>query len=236
LDLWTQRLTVSYRRSLKFYERRLEILRSFEEQGDLFDFRVTDDRVSVRLGGPQHRLGFGATRIDAAVLDPRADSQRVKDAIVSAGDALAPERMVRPIMRFQWLSPLENISYDEARVAAAQAVFREDALTDFALIVDGKIEQPSLEFQAECGIVDDDEIPSRLSGQRSQVIPGDDEAPPSLWPPESLPAVAAYGGVVCFLKDRPDSPKGLTDLWEATKGAMEQLMSNLMKSFMAADE
>jgi hypothetical protein len=240
VDLWTQRLRISFRQTLRFYERRFEIVRHFEELGTLRDFRVhAEDRVALRLGDANHRVGFGPAELDAALFIPGGDIGRVEDAFVYAGDQLEAQRMVRPQITFQWLEEIVGLSYDEARRAAARSVFKPKSLNDFALLIDGRLDAPALTFQAEVGVVDAAEIPTRLSGSRSGVVAADQEAPPTLWSDERLPEVAIYGGLGGFLDEKPSSTNEVIDLWRTTRDATEQLMLELMDALQlpkAADE
>ena len=235
MDLWTQRYGVWWAPTLSFYENRYAILRSFEEQGLLRQFRAEGEDVGARLGDPFHAVVFGENRLTAMALSPEADDTRVLDAARTVLERLAPSRIARVSVGFQWLRSLD-LDYDLARKATSARLFGRDAAelslagsqaTDFALLMDGS--HPSATYQFETGVVRSDEIPGRFSRGVGR-MQADPETPPSIWEIDALPNVALFADMRWWAKDRPNaSPDGVLSAWDAAREAATAVASELFQ-------
>jgi hypothetical protein len=235
LNPWTQQLGVSWQRTLRFFERRYEVLQEFEGLGLLRQFDIREDRVAVRLGDANHELVFASNRLEAALLQPGAEIERLERAIRIVFKFLAPERLVRPEIRFQWLDRVEK-DYDDARRSAAGALFKDggSTFTDFALLLDGQIDEAGSIYTLECGIVDAAEAPARLarhagrlSGRPSLIAPL-----PTVWRSESLPPVAFFCDTVWEpVRTLDTAPEGLFELWEGTRADATRVVLGIKDCF-----
>jgi hypothetical protein len=197
--LWTQHIALSWPNSLAFYERRYDILRSFEERGLLRFFRHAEQRIDVRLGDTDHLLSFGAASMTLSALKPNADLERLSSAGRIVVEAIAPSRLSNLTASMQWVGPSYGRNYDQARAAAAENTLGEPAdgrYVDFAAVVDGQTTQSNATYHLEAGVAHAAEVARRLNTAfvriRGPGQGGNIDAPPSLWPAESLPPFALF--------------------------------------------
>lgn len=133
-------------------------------------------------------------------------------------------------MAFQWLGLVDG-DYEEAKHAALARTLAAPALgtyEDFALLLDGAIEEPQARYRCEVGVVEAAELPRRLSREQGRV--GDRElgAPSTLWAPESLPAVALFCDSEWNLTTAPDaSADALIEVWSSARRAAGRVVSGL---------
>jgi hypothetical protein len=235
VELWTQRINVAWWRSLRFFERRFEVLRTFEDGGLLRQFRVDDDEVGMRLGDANHSLAFGVLGLDGSLYQPDADADRLRNAIRVVFDALEPERLSHATFGLQWLVPLD-VSYDEAREAAARVAMPVNNFQpkDFALFSDGESRDPEATIVLECGVVGVAELPQRLARQVGRMGPPDRSSPPTLWPADRLPEVAFFCDSNWIATQALESLDDLFHLWEGTQRASAEVVSELMSHFNLA--
>jgi hypothetical protein len=239
VELWTQRATVAWPRSLGFFEHRIDILRQFENSGVLQQFNVDDDRVSVRLGDANHTLVYTSSHMELALLQPASEIGPAEAAAGVVLRALAPTRLLRPQFVFQWISPIAG-DYDAARRDAAKRLFQGagQSLWDFAVLADGRTTgEKEVVYRLECGIAEAAELPIRLSRHAGQLA---DNAftseEPTLWPRESLPDFGFFCDSVWTPQKKPDpSVEAFFHLWEDTKTAAEEVVSGFAE-FLGIDE
>jgi hypothetical protein len=198
-NLWTQHVGLHWPNSLAFFERRYEILRSLDERGLLRFFRHGDQRIDVRLGDTDHLLSFGAASMTLSALKPKADLERLATAGGIVIEAIAPSHLSNLTASLQWIGPSHRSDYDQARSGAAETVLGKPArgrYLDFAAVIDGSIPQSNTTYHLEAGVAHAAEIAVRLNRAfvlvRGAGQGGNIDAPPSLWPAESLPSFALF--------------------------------------------
>jgi hypothetical protein len=152
---------------------------------------------------------------------------RMRDALalLVANLDLAPARMALGI---QALEPVDA-DYDEVRNDALAAVFPNlpgGQQRDFASLLE-ELKGPVARWTIDVGVVERNEIPPRLARERSRIARRDTQSPPSLWPPESLPAVALYSDGEFALVDRIAEPvlDNLVERWETLLTHAEEVIS-----------
>jgi hypothetical protein len=59
---WAQRLYVPWETGVSFYQRRWDVLQRLEDEDLLYDHRVIEERVALRLGDAQHVSSFSDER------------------------------------------------------------------------------------------------------------------------------------------------------------------------------
>ncbi|HEY5044679.1 MAG TPA: hypothetical protein VII53_02360 [Solirubrobacteraceae bacterium] len=193
MAIWTQRASIPWRQNIGFYERRYEILRDLEQKGLLRRFQDRPHQLAMRLQAAHQLVTFGADGLFFAALKPDSDLDVVRAAVEVVWEALAPEPQGLPLFNFQWLTPCGR-PYDEARDVAAKAFVGSDhpaRVTDFAVVLDGKFDEPFDDFHLAAGVVEAAETPGRLARGLSR---GENErdVPPGIWSVEDLPAVAVF--------------------------------------------
>lgn len=190
---WTNCLRLSWSPCLSYYERRLEILRSLEDAGDLHAFRIDEDEIGARLGAAHHELRVSSDGLLAALFGPEErDESVVTTAVTEALELLQPSRLRNFSVFLQHLVPLEERSYDEMRKMAAGLALGEAAqplgAVDCAVLFDGV--SPLGPYQAEFGVVREEEIEARLLRSIGRANPL--RATPTRPLPSRLPSVALY--------------------------------------------
>ncbi|HEV3000179.1 MAG TPA: hypothetical protein VGW75_05505 [Solirubrobacteraceae bacterium] len=224
---WTQRLRISWRSTLGFFEGRYDVLREIERRELLYGFRVTEQRIAVRLGDPAHFIAFAPGRIELSVFQPDADRERLRMVL-----PLLVERLdvgaARLTLDAQWLDPLE-LDYDDARNRALARHFPELITAeahDFAFMLESR-RGSGTRWILDIGVLKQSEMPARLSREESRLGPRDPESPPSIWPLQSLPEVALYvDGTFELLERVADaSVDNVLKQWESLTESAEELVT-----------
>jgi hypothetical protein len=226
MALWTQRLSISWRQNIGFFEHRYDVLRNIERKGLLRRFLDSHNQIVVRLQGPHQLVTFRSEGMDLSMLRPDADIDVMRAAADAVCDALEPVPQGFPVFRFQWLVPCAS-SYEDARHLAADAfvgVHQPARMTDFALLLDGKCKEPFDDWHLEFGVVDAAEAPRRLAR-------GTDDAQPELWRPEDLPPVAIFCDIRIdrFQLGPGDIVDNVFSAFESAREAADKLMSATLK-------
>lgn len=231
MGLWTQRLGLSWRSSVRFFEHRYRVLERLEDDALLWGFMVDENEVAVRLGDPNHLLFFGPTNVSAALLQPDGDEDRLKNAVEMVIDALEPRSLVRPTFGFQWLVGVEG-SYDEVRGSAAQTFLPSAPghATDLSAWIDGELDSGK-EYSLECGIVEAIEAPPRLARDTGRFFTHDPRIQASLWPIENLPPVAFFCDIEFEPGDEVGSAGDFFNRWGETREDAKGVVSVLMARF-----
>jgi hypothetical protein len=192
---FTQRVEIAWGRTLRFYEHRIQLLRSLEDARLLKGFRVGVQDVGGRIKSANQELEASPVRLELVALSPDADTDALLTAAGLAIEVVQPPGVHSIRVLLQYLESLPA-DYDKARASSGKALLSHAApsipVKDWAVIVD---EEPrdELSCQYEFGIVERAEIPGRLSRQVGRMR-GRDQAPPpeERWSTDELPAVAFF--------------------------------------------
>lgn len=238
---WTRRFAFSWPQNISFFEHRYEVLRELEDQGLLRQLRVAEDRIALRLGDANHELVFGVRSVEGSLLQPDGDWDRIVGALKLVLQALKPKHLLRPEIKFQWLVELDG-DYDKLRSEAAIHLFGAAgaSMTDWSVLVDGKIEDPEGEFQAEFGILNASEAPARLArliGRAGRSTRGDRDAPPpTQWQASKLPPVGWFYDVNCSMKQGPEpTADAISHFMRDSEASLGVLMSGIMEECVKGD-
>jgi hypothetical protein len=233
MNIWTQRVSCPWRQNIAFYERRYEILRAIEDKGLLRRFQERPNELAVRLQGPHQLVAFRPTGLFLSMLRPDAVSDVVRAVVEVVCGAMSPDPIGSPTFKFQWLVACET-PYDEARKVAAEAFMGENHPTqmiDFALVIDGRFDEPFDEYHLSFGVVEAAEAPSRLARGIRRADEQRD-SPPGIWRIEDLPPVAVF----CDIEMESASPLDPGDIVGSLFSALElardeadQLLTSIMK-------
>jgi hypothetical protein len=237
LEPWTQHFEVRWPSALTFFEHRYEILRGLEEADLLRAFRTSEERIDVRLGDPHHLLAFMATGMSLSALRPSADLGRLQTAADLVLDAVNPDRLGSPRALFQWIAPSSGETYNDARseaVASALGTPATGRFTDFAALVDGRIDDPPATYHLDAGVAEAGELPFRLSraaGQLRGASTGHQGVPPSLWSNESFPEFALFCDSRWTLDDaiRGSSWSAASATFDAARNAARATVDGIFK-------
>jgi hypothetical protein len=238
LEPWAQHFEVRWPPALAFFERRYEVLRKFDDAGLLRAFGIGEDRIEVRLGDPNHLLAFMPVGMSLSALKPNADLERMHRAADLVLDCLAPDRLANPRASFQWIAPSSGSAYDAARSAAASRALGEAAMgryTDFAAVIDGRIDELGVTYHLEAGVAEAEEIPFRLARAAGHLRgPGRaarQDTPESLWPADSLPKFALFCTSEWTLDDpvQADGWAGAAATFDAVRNAAGTTVDAIFK-------
>jgi hypothetical protein len=168
VEPWTQRIILRWVTELRFYERRIEVLRAVKDEGLLHAFAVTEGDVRGRLAGDDCEMILAPSLLDITLHTPGVDLARIWRAVEIVMAAVKPERPVGFQAFFQYLAPLD-LDFDSAIARGRQRLFRlplptgDVDFTDWAITADLSVAgTPDVTAQTEFGIVRREEIPGRL--------------------------------------------------------------------------
>lgn len=194
----TQSVSLRWRPELRFYEKRVEILRLLEQAGHLRAFRVGENFIEGRLFSSRHRLTVTHTSLTVGVLTEDANLDQIWDAVSLAFDMLSPDRGVQVSTVFQHVAPID-LSFDEAVNNAYGDVVGQTALPgirlgDWAVLADVRLsDEPEASGLTEFGIVTAKEVPRRLGRSAGRATSGQaPSADQDLWDPEDFAPVSLF--------------------------------------------
>ncbi len=157
----TQSLVANWPPTLRYHQRRLDPIEELERRDTLRSFLVKPNEIGARTDDAElllHANGF--------VLQTKGDllDDTVFDLARLALAAVQPEQTNISVL-YQFLVPLPDVSYDDARKKALArlwaGMFSALGGYDFALLVDGR--SPGLVWHCEFGVVSESEVPERVS-------------------------------------------------------------------------
>lgn len=240
---WTQSLRLSWRPELSFYEKRVELLKAFEEQGVLRAFRVEESLVDAQLFDSRDRLTVRHNGLDLQLLATNADPERAMQALEIALDAVNPANTWHISSSFQYLVDLQ-LSFEEAVKSAYGRLLGNlnssgDPFGDWAVLVDLHLGSFPSTGQIEFGLIRDTEAPARLSRTAGRMGNASGRNDAELWHNTKFPAVALFadGRAEDHLKEPLD--KGLvatvTDFWSASRREVGTLVERLHSILLDED-
>jgi len=240
---WTQGLSIAWRPELSFYEKRVDLLKAYEEQGILKAFRVEESSVDVQLFVSRDRLTVRQNGLDLRLLAVNAERDRALEALKIALDSIGPRSPWNIKCTFQYLIDLD-LEFDQAVSLAYGRVLGDiganGRLGDWALLIDmpPQGEFPSI-GQIEFGLIRDSEAPARLSRDAGRMGNASGRSDQQLWNSVQFPAVALFADVRVERRLEQISDGGLAatarDFWNASCEEMGELVAGLHSKLMADD-
>lgn len=239
LKPWTQRLSLSWRPELRFYEQRIAILKKLEEQGILRAFRVEESFVDAQLFETRDRLTVRQDGADIQLLSPQAESERALEALCIALAEVRPTTPRSISASFQYIAPIELEFMDV--VARGYGRVLGDLPGDlrhgdWAILTDIILESPSASGIVEFGIIKAEEAPERLARRAGRT--GGRSQPQQRWVAEQFPDVAVFcdGTISGALEDGSEKiPAVAANFWNAARDAHGSLVEGLRTTLMAND-
>lgn len=196
----TESLVVHWPPSLRYHERRLDLLTDLDSKGELKQFRVRDDEVGARAEDAQltlHERGITLHARDGLLQD------RPTRLLRSAMELIAPPRF-HFLLFFQFLVPIPDQSYDEARTTALShlsgSLLPRLGAEDFGCVVDGT--HDGVKWHCEFGIVSADEVGPRMRREVGTTA-NFGGPPPFFQPPKDTPDVAFFADLMWEAPTRP---------------------------------
>ena len=238
----TQSIRLRWRPELRFYERRIAILKRFEEHG-LEAFSVEEDAVSIRL--PNWRwLSVTSSGLTVSMLAEDDDPDDAWADIEVVYEQLQPLQFSHARVSYQHVVELP-LTFEEAIARGHDRLYRglstsEVTLTDWALLSDiVTVGPPAARGQVEFGIVRKHEVPARLSrltgrspgmlhlGQREWDLTAFKDV--SLFADSDLTSPAEAGREAAFLGDA-------SSFWNTSREQMTRLVAELRDKLVGDEE
>lgn len=165
---WTQSLSVHWRPVLRFYEERIGVLRSLEDQGILKAFAVGNDQIGARLLDAGHELSVSEGGLSLELFGQDVELDTGWEFAMAAVEAVKPTQIRRAQARFQYIVALER-PFDQAVTEGLERLLSVPALAgasyaDFALLLD-MAGPDDVTGHMEFGIIRDGEAAVRLGRQ-----------------------------------------------------------------------
>lgn len=239
LKPWTQRLSLSWRPELRFYEQRIAILKKLEEQGILRAFRVEEGFVDAQLFETRDRLTVRQDGADIQLLSPKAESERALEALCIALAEVRPTTLRSISASLQYIAPLELKFMDAVDRGYGRVLGDlpgDLKHGDWAVLTDVLLESPPASGIVEFGIIKAEEAPERLARRAGRM--GGRAQPQQQWRPDQFPDVAVFcdGTISGTLDDGSDNLSEVAGaFWAAASDAQGSLAEGLRKMLMTDD-
>lgn len=240
---WTQSLALAWRPELRFYEKRLEILRALEERGDLWAFRASEDRVQARLVDQWQQMSVRQSGVALHLLSPAADEERSWKALALASEMVQPKEIRSLSIAFQYAVELPIPFADAARRGGRALVagfgLSGVSVPDWAVLVDVALDEAlGARGQAEFGIVRALEVPVRLARDVGRIgFPDPPVTSAELWENEEFPPVAVFMDIAlnASIDASMDGLATLREFWETSRAQAGSLVADLKSRLLADD-
>src|SRR5262245_10703833 len=114
MDPVTQHFALSWKPKVRYWERRLEPLRVFEERQELASFNVQRPEVVARIANRYQEVRYGSVGVSVWAADQEVDLERIFGALKTVFDVFEPGELGSARANFQFLIPV-SADYDEVR-------------------------------------------------------------------------------------------------------------------------
>jgi hypothetical protein len=241
---WTQGLSISWRPELSFYEKRVDLLKAFEEQGVLKAFKVEESSVDAQLFGSRDRLTVRQNGLDLRLLARDAEQSRAFEALDIALDSIRPRSPWGLSYSSQYLVGLD-LDFEKAielaygRLLGDLNSSADGCFGDWAVLVDLNFDDFPSTGQVEFGLITADEAPRRLSRKAGRMGGASGQSDQALWRGMEFPAVAFFadGRAEQRLQQFPEGGLAATtrDFWNASGTRLGELIEGLHSKLTAED-
>jgi hypothetical protein len=163
----TQQFSLSWKPEIRFFERRLDPLKRFEEQGRAHSFSVRPADISVHIDSRYQEIRYGSSGLTIRIADAQADAKAAFEAASEVFRIFEPSQIGLGRVNLQFLDALEG-DYDELRLRwGAKFVSPPEgiSISDWALLINPDVlaTQPQWGGAMEFGVVQGDEAAPRLA-------------------------------------------------------------------------
>jgi len=241
--LWTQSLALRWRPELRFYEKHIEILQTFEQEGFLRAFRVRESSIDARLFDSRDALSVRQDGLDLHLRHPDSDLERALRAVEISLSTVSPSQPRHRSASFQFLAPVELEFEDAVRHAYGGALgsLRTGNIdvSDWAFLVDLSAEDGTT-GQIEFGMVRAEEVPGRLSAAIGRIARESESAPPPYaGEPEEFAPVSLFADLWI---SRPEGAgdagtllEEVPSFWQTVRDEAGSLVSTLENALFGDD-
>jgi hypothetical protein len=240
---WTQGLSIFWRPELSFYEKRVDLLKAFEEQGILKAFRVEESSVDAQLFASRDRLTVRHNGLDLRLLASGADQDRALGALDIALESIEPRSPWRLSYSSQYIVGLD-LGFEEAVERAYGRLMGDlngsagGPFGDWSALVDLRFEDFPSTGQIEFGLITGDEAPGRLSRNAGRMA-GSGQSDEVLWRNTEFPGVALFADGRADQDLRQRYEGGLAaitrDFWNASSVKLGELVEGLHSKLLTED-
>jgi len=240
-DPYTQSIRLAWRPELRFYEQRVSILKSFEDEGVLRAFRVQENFVDARLFETRDLLTVRQDGLELWLATPDADGDRAWGAVEVALACVKPALARSMHVFFQHLAPLDmpfesaiKGAYGRLLGSLGTPGIRFD---DWSLLADLEMTwTPPAAGQMEFGVVRGTEVIDRLTRQAGRT--GVAQRPPDAWVHAQFPDVALFSDCQFSAAANPSQELGkqARNFWGGAREETGRLVGVLQKMIGDADD
>ena len=217
--MWAQEARLLWRPELRFYEKRTELLRRFEQADCLKAFRWTDQSISAMLDAHAD-MEISSRSATLRVMSPRTVLSDVRRSLESVIDTLKPTEVTLNRLRLAVLIPLDR---DFLETAASTGAIIEPALApearpaDWSVLLDGHSVTTGFSFQVEYGVIRQEEAIPRLARRYARISPEQPMPSPELLDDADLPDCALFLDWSWDVRNPLDDdvPASLSGTWDS---------------------
>ena len=234
---------LGWRPELRFYEKRLEILRHLEETGAMWAFRAEEAIAAARLFDAWHQLAVRQDRASLYLLAPDTNADAGWAAFEHAVGVIEPRVPRNMVVSFQFLVPLD-LSLNEAIGRGNQRIITplesgKIETGDWAILLDLTLPTEEAAGQTEFGIVEPEEVPERFARTAGRVSFMDPpQVSAALWEDEAFPSVSLFADISFYRsvgeKDA-DTLVAVRSFWDTARGEAASLVAGLKSKLVAGD-
>jgi hypothetical protein len=238
---WTQSLHLYWRPELRFYEKRIAILKQFEEQGILRAFRVEEGFVDAQLFESRDRLTVKKDGLDLQLFSPDADPERAMEALGIALSEAGPTTPRVASATFQYIVEID-LEFAEAVDRGYGRVLGDLpggdlSFGDWAVLTDISLDEPDCSGTVEFGIIQANEAPRRLARLAGRAGEGRAQSL-QRWEAEEFPDVAIFcdGALNGTLEGKAENlASSAAEFWNAARSAQGKLTEGLRATLSTDD-
>ena len=140
----TQIIRLSWRPELRFYERRIAVLRELDDRGLLRAFRVGNNHVETQLTAGSNQLRFSQGGLNLLLVGEVDSHAAAWDAMQLVVDQIQPKRYGEAQGEFQFVLPLD-LDFEQAIERGYSRLFTGlsgGSWWDWALLADLRLPGP----------------------------------------------------------------------------------------------
>jgi hypothetical protein len=235
MDAWNRTMSLEWTPSLRFYERKIQLLQGMERRGLLAAYAVQEGLVGLLVGDRAMELIVTSRSCSLRLSGSTFDRDRLFEAIGMILRTVEPMAIRATSYSSQHLAALSD-SYEEGKSRFIESFFdgrsSNIGLDDMAVLVDGQDPEHETSYQVEFGVVSADEIPDRLNRHAGR-MEAQESLSPYDWSTSGFPAVALFVDSSWELNERANGSDGsvlMKRLLEEAEGRADRLANGLWNS------
>jgi len=168
----TAEISLSWKPNFSYYQKRSEILDEFSDKGMVDAFQWEEASVHARCG-EYEEISIWAHGATLKFGSPSVSPERADEWLRPVLNVLQPESLVLRNFAFRLLVPIAETAEKAQQIFAARlftGLNDDSSAFDAAALVDGRFGAENVVYQTEFGVLRQDEMPNRLTGQAISFI------------------------------------------------------------------